>query len=103
MKDEDTVVVALLHDLIEDTDYTAQDLKNMGFSDRVVNAISVMTHKAEMPYMEYIKLIKSNPIATEVKKADLAHNSDLSRLDVIDEKAIERKEKYKAAMALLYE
>ncbi len=103
MQDENTTVVALLHDVVEDTDYTVQDLKDMGFSSEIVNAVVVMTHKDEIPYMEYIKAIKSNPIATEVKKADLAHNSDLSRLDIIDDRAVERKEKYKEAINLLCE
>lgn len=103
MTDEDTTIVALLHDLIEDTPYTSESLKEMGFSDSVIEAIETMTHDPTVPYLAYIKTIKRNRIASVVKKADLIHNSDLSRLESIDEKALKRAEKYKAALALLQE
>jgi len=54
-----------------------------------------------MPYMDYVKEIAKNPIAKVVKLADLAHNSNLTRLDIVDEKALKRTEKYKQAMELL--
>ncbi len=101
MTDEKTTVVALLHDIVEDTDYTIEDLQNMGFSDDVLEAISVMTHDKSVPYMQYIELIKKNEIAKTVKRADLMHNSDLSRLDTIDDKAIERVKKYQEALKIL--
>ena len=80
MKDETTTVVALLHDVIEDTDYTFDDLIAMGFDGAIIEAIELMTHKEGVPYMDYVEKIKSNPIAREVKLADLRYNSDLSRL-----------------------
>lgn len=101
MNDEETTIVALLHDLVEDTSYSLSDLKAMGFSDSVIEAIGIMTHDKNVPYMEYIEKIKKNRIATIVKKADLLHNSDLSRLDNVDDKALQRAEKYKAALELL--
>ena len=101
MTDENTTVVALLHDVVEDTDYTIEDLRNMGFNDAVLEAISLMTHSKDVPYMDYVAEIKKNPIARAVKLADLKHNSDLSRLDTVDEKAIKRVEKYKKAIELL--
>lgn len=101
MTDENTTVVALLHDVIEDTTYTINDLKNMGFNDTILEAISLMTHSKDVPYMDYVTEIKKNPIAKAVKLADLKHNSDLSRLDVVDEKSIERTKKYKKAITLL--
>ncbi len=103
MKDEDTTVAALLHDVIEDTDYTVEDIRKMGFSSNVTEALVLLTHDSSVPYTEYIEKIKTNRIATAVKRADLAHNSDLSRLDTVDEKAVERTEKYRQAMALLGE
>lgn len=103
MKDEDTTIVALLHDVIEDTDYTFGDLKAIGFDDVIIDALKLMTHDESVPYMEYVAEIKTNPIAREVKLADLQHNSDLSRLDVIDEKALKRKDKYMEAIKLLEE
>ena len=103
METEETVIVALLHDVVEDTDYTLDDIRAMGFSDSVVEALALMTHDKSVPYMDYVAKIKSNPIAKAVKLADLKHNSDLSRLDFVDEKALKRVEKYKTAMKLLTE
>ena len=103
MADEDTTVVALLHDVIEDTDYTLNDLKNMGFSNTVCEAPSYLTHNATVPYLEYVKNIKKSRIATVVKLADLKHNSDLSRLDCVQEKDLSRVEKYKEAIKILEE
>lgn len=103
MEDEDTTIVALLHDVVEDTHYTLEDLKNMGFSRAVTDAIRLMTHEEGVPYMDYVAKIKENPLARAVKLADLKHNSDLTRLDTVDEKAIKRKEKYAQAIALLQE
>lgn len=103
MKDEKTTIVALLHDVIEDTEYTFEDLRNMGFDNEVIEALMLMTHSKDVPYMDYVAKIKHNPIAKAVKLADLQHNSDLSRLDVVDEKALKRKEKYSEAISLLTE
>lgn len=103
METEETTIVALLHDLIEDTDYTIEDLTNMGFDKNITDAIALMTHAADVAYMDYVREIKNNPIAKAVKLADLKHNSDLTRLDVIDEKALSRREKYLKAIAILEE
>ena len=103
MEDETTTIVALLHDLVEDTDYTFDDLKEMGFSNSVIDALKLMTHDKSVPYMTYVEKIKTNSIATAVKIADLKHNSDLSRLDIVDDKALKRNEKYAEALCLLTE
>lgn len=103
MKDEATTIAALLHDVIEDTDYTMADLEKMGFPADVLEALELLTHNDDTPYMEYVAKIKDNPIAKAVKLADLEHNSDLSRLDVVDEKALKRREKYRQAFCLLNE
>lgn len=103
MEDEDTTVVALLHDVVEDTAYTIEDLENMGFSAPVIQAIRLMTHGEDVPYMAYVAKLKENPIARKVKLADLRHNSDLTRLDVVDAMALARVEKYHSAIALLEE
>ena len=79
------------------------NLATMGFSARVMEALRLLTHDPSVPYLEYVASLKGNPIARAVKLADLAHNSDLTRLDTVDEKAIARAEKYKKAMALLSE
>ena len=101
--DEDETVVALLHDAIEDTDYTLDDLKNMGFSDAVCEALSYLTHDDSVPYMEYIRKIKKCKLASTVKLADLKHNCDLTRLDLASEKDLSRIEKYKEAIKILEE
>ena len=101
MNTEETTIVALLHDVIEDTDYIIEDLVEMGFEKNVTDAISLMTHSEDVEYMEYVAAIKTNSIATVVKLADLRHNSDLSRLDIVDEKALNRREKYLKAIELL--
>lgn len=103
MTDEETTVVALLHDVVEDTEYTLSDLGDMGYPPAVLEAIALMTHDDSVPYLEYVAKIKHNPIAKAVKLADLRHNSDLTRLDVVDERAIARAEKYAAAIRLLEE
>ena len=101
MPDEDTTVAALLHDVVEDTAYTPEDLRAMGFSGAVLEALALLTHEEGVPYPEYVAKIRGNRIARAVKLADLRHNSDLSRLDVIDEAALERAEKYRAAIRQL--
>ena len=101
MDTEEATVVALLHDVVEDTDYTLEDLKNMGFSEAVISAIALLTHEEGAEYMDYVKKIKNNEIARKVKLADLKHNSDLSRLDIVDEKALKRREKYLKAIEIL--
>ena len=101
METEETIIVALLHDIIEDTEYTIEDLIKEGFDKTVVDAVALMTHADGVDYMQYIAAIKQNPIAKAVKLADLRHNSNISRLDVIDEKAYERRKKYLEALEFL--
>ena len=103
MTDEISTVCALLHDVVEDTDYTLEDLSKMGYPSEVINVLKLLTHDPEVPYFDYVKAISANPIAKQVKLADLAHNSDVTRLDEIDDKAVARTEKYKKAIALLSE
>lgn len=72
-----------------------------GFPDDIIEALRLMTHDKSVPYMDYVKEIKKNPIAAKVKLADLKHNSDLTRLNEIDEKAKARAKKYTDAIELL--
>ena len=103
MSDELTTVVALLHDVIEDSDYTLADLAAMGFDAKVISALKLLTRDKQTPYMEYIRAIKKDAIARKVKLADLAHNCDITRLPThsIDEKTIKRVKKYQQAIAFL--
>ena len=101
METEETTIVALLHDVVEDTKYTLKHLRKEGFSEEVIKAVALMTHAKGVDYMDYVAAIKENPIAKAVKLADLKHNSDLTRLDIVDEKALKRRERYLKAIELL--
>ena len=101
MKDEDTTIVALLHDVVEDSELCLDDLVKIGFSDNVIEAISLLTHKKSDTYMEYIDKLSVNPIARTVKLVDLKHNSDLTRLDLVSEKDISRCKRYEKAIGFL--
>ena len=86
MDTEDAVCVALLHDTVEDTDISFKDLINEGFNDNIINALKLLTHNDDTPYLEYVARIKDNPLARKVKLADLRHNSDLTRIDLTVDK-----------------
>ena len=75
----------------------------MGFESDIVDALARLTHGKTVSYMDYVANIKENSMARTVKLADLRHNSDLTRLDEINEEALSRVEKYKAAIQLLSE
>jgi len=101
MTDEYTTVVALLHDVVEDTSYTFGDLKSMGYPKEVLDALRLLTHDPAVSYMDYVAKIKENPIARAVKLADLRHNSDPSRVEQPDQRMKERWKKYREAIAFL--
>lgn len=103
MTSEKACCVALLHDVMEDTDITADQLREMGMPIDVVFALQLLTHAPEVDYMDYVRGIKHNAIAREVKLADLAHNSDLSRLERVSAEDLERNRKYAQARAILEE
>ena len=103
MTDELTTVTALLHDVVEDTPYTLDDLRGMGFPDEVIGALTLLTHDPSVPYLDYVARIRSDPVAKAVKLADLRHNSDLTRLGHPSEKDLARVEKYRKAIRLLEE
>ena len=93
--------VALLHDIIEDTDVTASELLAKGLPDNVVEAVEALTKKHNQNYAAYLAGVKKNRLATAVKLADLKHNSDLSRLEKITQKDRDRAEKYRKAIEYL--
>lgn len=104
MNDEYSVCTALLHDVVEDTEITIEELEN-DFPSEITEAIKLLTHDKNENYFDYILRIKSNETAKAVKLADLRHNSDLSRLSSVgitpSEKDIERREKYLKAISIL--
>lgn len=101
MSDENSVITALLHDVVEDTDITIDDLAREGFNERILTALQLLTHNPADDYMDYISRLSTCPLARKVKLADLRHNSDASRLEFIDEKMNQRFEKYARAIRLL--
>ena len=105
MNSEEAVIVALLHDVVEDTDWTIEDMEKEGFSHNIIDALKLLTHNDDIEYLEYVKQIKmsTKQYAKEVKLADLKHNSDLSRLMNVDEKALVRVDKYGKAILILEE
>lgn len=103
MTDEISTVCALLHDVVEDTDITFDDLSKMGFPAEVIEVLRLLTHDDAVPYFDYVREISKNPVAKAVKLADLRHNSDSTRLDVADEWAKKREKKYKTAITMLTE
>ncbi len=101
MEDEVTCTAALLHDVVEDTDVTFEDLAEMGFTPEVLRIVRLLTHDPEVPYMDYVRRIKEDPQAAKVKLSDLRHNCDLTRIDHVAQRDLDRVKKYKAAMELL--
>ncbi|WP_158265257.1 HD domain-containing protein [Blastopirellula marina] len=73
-------IVAVLHDVVEDTPLTFDEVAAVGFSDEVLEALRLVTHEKEVPYADYVIACKANPIARQVKMSDLRDNSSLSRL-----------------------
>jgi len=103
MHDEITCTVALLHDVVEDTNVTLADLAQE-FPESVIEAVRLLTHSQNVDYFDYVREIKKNPIAVKVKLADLKHNSDASRnvnSDLTPEQIRYWKTKYSKAMELL--
>ena len=103
MTDEYSTCAALLHDVLEDTEWTEDDLIREGFPEEVIRALRLLTHDPSVPYIDYVRAAGADPIARAVKLADLRHNSDLSRLDKVTEKDLARQKKYLSCIALLEE
>lgn len=103
-KDVSAIIVALLHDVAEDTAVTLDDLQAaIPLTANELDALKLLTHDDETPYLEYVAQIKMNKLAAKVKAADLKHNSDLSRLAHPQRKDLERVEKYRRALDILEE
>lgn len=95
-------MTAVLHDIIEDTLNTEDDLRKKGIPEAVIEAVDALTKEEEgETYEGYLGRIKANPIATKVKLADLRDNMNLDRLIEITATDLERQEKYKMALATL--
>jgi len=101
VKTDEEKAVAYLHDVIEDTELTLENLYEYDFSKEVIEAVDIITKKRGEDYQSYLNSVKKNKLARAVKLADLRHNSNLTRLTKVTEKDIERKEKYQKAINFL--
>lgn len=100
---EEAKMVALLHDVVEDSEWTLDRLRDEGFSEAVVKAVDALTHKDREDYFDTVRRAKADPLARIVKLADLADNSDRTRLGEITGQDERRLEKYARARDILLE
>ena len=96
-------IVAILHDVVEDTDVTMQQIEDEGFSKEVLAALRLVTHDTSTSYEDYIANIKGNPIARVVKLADLRDNTNVFEIPTLSDKDLQRLEKYHRAYKTLME
>ena len=103
MDSEEAMIAAVLHDVVEDSVWTLDDLRREGFSDEVLNAVDCLTHREGEgeDYWDYIKRAGSDPIALKVKLADLLDNLNPNRLDKVTEEDEKRFERYRKAQKML--
>lgn len=101
MFDPELAAIAVMHDVIEDSQYTLEELKEDEFSPRVQKALRLLTHEKGVLYEVYIERMCDNFDAIRVKRKDLEHNSAITRLKGLTEKDLKRVEKYHKAFVVL--
>ncbi|RLT28372.1 MAG: HD domain-containing protein [Chloroflexi bacterium] len=101
MTSEAARIVAVLHDVVEDTDVSLDDLRAAGFGDEVIEAVELVTRRDTETYDEFIARIAPHALARQVKLADLEDNMDTRRLQTIDERTVERMQRYLRSWQLL--
>ena len=94
---ETAQICAVLHDVLEDTFWTLEDLRDKGYSEEVLTTLAYLTRRSEESYEQYIDRLVDHPLACQIKLADLADSQDLSRLTEITEADWQRLKRYKAA------
>jgi (p)ppGpp synthase/HD superfamily hydrolase len=99
--DHELMMIAVMHDLIEDTDFTLEGVIELGFPPRVVDALRLLTHDPATSYDAYISILAFNRDCVLVKRADLRHNSDIMRMKGLRQKDFLRLEKYHRAFEYL--
>jgi len=92
--------IALLHDTIEDSWVSKEFLLENGIPAELVEVIELLTKPKDMPYEDYLRRVKTNPMALAVKKADLAHNTSPERAEGLND---HRRAKYELAKRILSE
>ena len=103
METREEMVVAVLHDVLEDTPITPDQLKEMGFSETVLEALDSVTKRAGERYEDFVQRAALHPIGKKIKLADLRDNMDLSRLEKITDKDIRRVKQYHSALKIIKE
>ncbi len=103
VRSEDERIVAILHDTIEDSSLTFEDLRQEGFPPHILSALTCLTKISGESYEQFVERVKPNPLAREVKIADIRDNMDLSRLPAVGEKDLQRLRKYHTALKSLLE
>ena len=103
MDTEDAMMAAVLHDVVENSTWTLDDLRKERFSNEVLNAVDSLTHrdKEREDYWDYIKRAGSDPIALKVKLADLLDNLNPNRLNKVTKEDKKRFERYRKAQQML--
>jgi (p)ppGpp synthase/HD superfamily hydrolase len=101
--DPELMMIAILHDVVEDSDWTIEDLRKEGFTERVLKALTLLTHTEGVSYSDYIERIATNIDAILVKMEDLRDNSDITRLKGVTQKDLLRTEKYHRSFVSLKE
>jgi (p)ppGpp synthase/HD superfamily hydrolase len=97
MSSEEEMIVAVLHDIVEDTDYTLDMLQELGFAHEIIAAIDCLTRRDNEPYDAFIARIKTHEIARKVKLADIEDNIDITRLSELRERDLDRLKRYHRA------
>ena len=90
-------IVAVLHDVVEDTSVSFEQLENDGFSDDVIAALKLLTHQSDQSYEDYINCLADNELSRKVKMADLRDNSNLFEIPLIESRDLQRLENYHKA------
>lgn len=103
MDSEAAMMAAVLHDVVEDSDWTLEGLRERGFSEEVIEAVACLTHRDGESYEEFVERLKTNPLARRVKIADLEDNMNVLRIGQLGPKDLERLEKYHRAWRVLTE
>ena len=101
MDTEAAMMAAVLHDVVEDTEWTLERLREEGFSDEVLEAVDCLTHREGESYEEFVERVRTNPIARQVKIADLEDNMNVRRMNQLGPRDLERLEKYHRAWRVL--
>jgi len=99
--DPDAMVAAALHDVVEDTPKTLDDLRLEGFPDRIIEAVDALTRRDGETYEDFIERVARVPLARKVKLADLQHNMDVRRLPHVGPSEAARLERYRLAWTRL--